>query len=110
VVDVSFTNGDALVSTNSIHNALFARTCMMSRTVYKGVKIEWAMDECAAPLPQSRPKLRVPGVPVSKKPTPIRNHYAILDTGSELDSEFKGESYMNNGISIGHSWANTVVA
>ncbi|CAN9182892.1 unnamed protein product [Alternaria alternata] len=41
VVDVYFRNGDAYVSTNSIHNALFARTCMMSRSIYKGTRIEY---------------------------------------------------------------------
>jgi hypothetical protein len=41
VLDIYFRGGDALISTNSIHNALFARTCMMSRTAYKGLRIDW---------------------------------------------------------------------
>lgn len=41
IINVSFRNGHAYVSTNSVHNALFARTCMMSRTTYKGCKIEF---------------------------------------------------------------------
>lgn len=51
VVSVSFTNGDCYISTNSVHNALFARTCMMSRARYKGLRIEWYPDECAGPIP-----------------------------------------------------------
>ncbi|RMX77492.1 hypothetical protein D0869_09844 [Hortaea werneckii] len=42
---------DAYVETNAVHNALFARTCMMSRTGYKGCRIEFFPDQCAAPLP-----------------------------------------------------------
>lgn len=38
IIDVQYRNDDAYVSTNSVHNALFARTCMMSRTAYKGCK------------------------------------------------------------------------
>ena len=53
IVEVTFRNGDAYVSMNSVHNSLFARTCMMSRRDYKGLRIEWYADECAAPLPQS---------------------------------------------------------
>jgi hypothetical protein len=41
VLDIYFRGGDAFISTNSIHNALFARTCMMSRTGYKGLRIDW---------------------------------------------------------------------
>ena len=42
---------DAYVETNAVHNALFARTCMMSRTAYKGCRIEFFPDQCAGPLP-----------------------------------------------------------
>ncbi|KAI7193177.1 hypothetical protein KC343_g8553 [Hortaea werneckii] len=42
---------DAYVETNAVHNALFARTCLMSRTAYKGCRIEFFPDQCAAPLP-----------------------------------------------------------
>ncbi|KAI7209658.1 hypothetical protein KC333_g8622 [Hortaea werneckii] len=43
---------DAYVETNAVHNALFARTCMMSRTGYKGCRIEFFPDQCAGvPLP-----------------------------------------------------------
>ncbi|KAI7539209.1 hypothetical protein KC331_g9886 [Hortaea werneckii] len=42
---------DAYVETNAVHNALFARTCMMSRTGYKGCRIEFFPDQCATPLP-----------------------------------------------------------
>lgn len=31
VVDIKFVGGSCFVSINSVHNAMFARTCMMSR-------------------------------------------------------------------------------
>ncbi|EON65328.1 hypothetical protein W97_04566 [Coniosporium apollinis CBS 100218] len=67
IVEVKFRDGDAYVSTNSVHNCLFARTCMMSRRDYKGLRIEWYPDECAAPLPQSIPQPR--SLPPWKVPT-----------------------------------------
>jgi len=33
VIKVTFNGPDAHISTNSVHNAMFARTCMMSRTL-----------------------------------------------------------------------------
>ena len=111
VVDISFKNGDAHVSTNSIHNALFARTCMMSRTVYKGMRIDWAPDECAAPLPQPAIRIRLPAVHVPSMPLPMVNTYALLDTGSDVDSDSQTESYMSKGIRLNcNDWANSAVA
>lgn len=52
IISVSFENGDAYISLSSINNSLFARTCMMSRLTYKGMKIEWYPDECSQPLPK----------------------------------------------------------
>lgn len=58
IVDITYRNssGDAYVSTNSVHNALFARTCMMSRSTYKGCKIEFYPDECDSPIPLPAPR------------------------------------------------------
>ncbi|CAN8097277.1 unnamed protein product [Discula destructiva] len=52
VVKVEFMNGSCYVKTNSVHNAMFARTCMMSRLKYKHNKIDWDVDECAQPIEQ----------------------------------------------------------
>jgi hypothetical protein len=53
IIDIQFRNGDAYVSMNSVHNALFARTCMMSRKEYKGCKVEFFPDQCDVELPQT---------------------------------------------------------
>lgn len=110
VVDISFKNGDAYISTNSIHNALFARTCMMSRTVYKGLRIDWYPDECAAPLPRPNLRVRASAQIVPMKPVPIVNRYTLLNTGSDIDSESDEESYMSSGIRVeSNNWTDTVV-
>lgn len=89
VVDISFKNGDAYVSTNSIPNALFARTCMMSRTVYKGKRIEYYADECAVPLPCLESKGRAPVRHVGMKSVPLMNQYSLL--GNEPDAESESD-------------------
>jgi hypothetical protein len=52
VVDISFQKEDVFISLNSVHNALYARSCMMSRLPYKGSRIEFYPDECAETLPK----------------------------------------------------------
>lgn len=110
VVDITFRNGDAYVSTNSIHNALFGRTCMMSRTAYKGLRIEYYPDECAAPVP--RPTVKPHPTPsVTFKPKPITNAYAVLGTGSDDESGSEEESYITEGVRVDqYNWANATAA
>lgn len=91
VITVSFDNGDAYISLNSINNSLFARTCMMSRAAYKGMRIEWYPDECSQPLPkmQSAPK-KGNLAPQPKKFTPAINRFQMLNMdndGTEDGSE-----------------------
>ena len=93
IINLHFQNGDAYLSLNSIHNSLFARTCMMSRAMYKGMRIEWYPDECAQPL------LKAPYLPkkenlqrLVKKSNPITNRFQMLnmdgtEDGTEDDSD-----------------------
>lgn len=92
VISVSFENGDAYISLNSINNSLFARTCMMSRLTYKGMKIEWYPDECSRPLPrvQYGPKKENLAPPQPKKFTSAMNRFQMLNMdndGTEDGSE-----------------------
>lgn len=48
VVDLHFRNGHAWISLNSIKHAITAKSCMSSRFRYKGSRIEFWPDECAA--------------------------------------------------------------
>lgn len=52
VVSVRFGEGNAYISTNSVHNALFARSCMISRATYKGMRIGFFEDECDRVIPR----------------------------------------------------------
>lgn len=85
IISVSFESGDAYISLNSINNSLFARTCMMSRGTYKGMKIEWYPDECAQPLPrmQYAPKKENLAQPQPKKSTSAMNRFQMLNLDSE---------------------------
>ena len=90
VISVSFEGGDAYISLNSISNALFSRTCMMSRVTYKGMKIEWYPDECSQPLPkvQYAPKKEKQAAPQPKKFTSAMNRFQMLNMdGAEDDSD-----------------------
>jgi hypothetical protein len=110
VVDIKFRAGDAWISTNSVHNALFARTCMMSRTAYKGLKIEWYPDECAAPIPKPVSKVWTPAYGAPQKPVPIANRYTLLNPeGSDTESDEDDDSYFTNGIQV-NNWADATVA
>ena len=94
---------DAFVSMNSIHNALFARTCMMSRSTYKGCRIEFARDECDVSLPTKPTKVfgSMEGAPPAmdtvgkkngKKAVGITNRFDMLN----LDGSDGGSSNVEN--------------
>lgn len=104
VIRVSFddNNNNAYISTNSVHNAMFARTCMMSRAVYKGSKIEWDTDECSAPLERRR-QPNVISKETTKKEAPLMNRFQLLnmdgDEESLEDDEDNQENHLN-GVSV----------
>ncbi|KAI0141258.1 hypothetical protein GGR57DRAFT_487510 [Xylariaceae sp. FL1272] len=91
VISIEFRGTSCHVKTNSVHNAIYARTCMQSRAKYKGSKIEWDKDECAQPLevPQKQPAHPVkPGAAPPPAPTKLRNRFDLLridddDNGSD---------------------------
>ena len=96
ILDITFRHGDAYLQLNSIHNSLFARTCMMSRATYKGLRIEWYPDECAEPLPKLsfavKKENRARSPP--KKPNVTVNRFQMLkmdgdgtEDGSEEDND-----------------------
>jgi hypothetical protein len=101
VVDANMKNGDAYISTNSVHNALFARTCMMSRTAYKGLRIDWYPDECAAPLPRATSKVSPAAIVVPTKKMTLSNRYTVLDPESgDSASDEASESFMASGVKV----------
>lgn len=121
-VTINKKGGDVFISTNSVHNALFARTCMMSRQPYKGLKIEYYPDECAVPLPKvpgralvSTPapaanrKVSAKGSVKSAKPPLRGNIYALLAEDGEGSSDVDEQAlpgFSENGVKI--NWADSV--
>lgn len=96
IISVSFINGDAYLSLNSIHNALFARTCMMSRAMYRGMRIEWYPDECALPLPKAQNTPRKDNAPTPKsRTTPMVNRFQMLNVDDDATED--GSSFGDGG-------------
>lgn len=101
VIEMSFQNGDAHLSLNSIHNSLFARTCMMSRKEYKGMKIEWYPDECAQTLPKIQyiPKKENLAPPPAKKADAMMNRFQMLNMDGDDTEEGSEEGEIVSDLS-----------
>ncbi|MCJ1472724.1 hypothetical protein MMC13_001373 [Lambiella insularis] len=89
VIDITFRQADAFISLNSVHNSLFARTCMMSRGAYKSARIEWYPDECAQSLPSCHYVVKKESVvQTAKTLNPMANRFQMLNMdGTEDGSE-----------------------
>ncbi|KLU89037.1 hypothetical protein MAPG_08015 [Magnaporthiopsis poae ATCC 64411] len=88
VIKITFIGNTCYISTNSVHNAMFARTCMMSRFKFKGSKIDWDVDECAQPLDRARPpKPRKETPPVKKPASAIANRFQLLNMDDDEDED-----------------------
>ena len=88
IIDITYKDGDARLSLNSIHNAIFAQTCLLSRLAYKGNKIEWFPDECSSPLPkQPPPKKESAAQQVRKVNTPSNRFQMLNMDGTEDNSD-----------------------
>ncbi|KAJ8127976.1 hypothetical protein O1611_g5660 [Lasiodiplodia mahajangana] len=108
VVKVEFVGGSCYIKTNSVHNAMFARTCMMSRAKYKGSKIEWDIDECDHPfevVEKASAKPLPPRGPSTKSTmTGTRNRFDMLriddDDNNESDDKFDTSSEMPSTVDV----------
>ncbi|GKZ16934.1 hypothetical protein AbraIFM66951_010651 [Aspergillus brasiliensis] len=107
VISVQFKNGNAYISTNSVHNALFARSCMMSRFTYKGMKIGFYPDECVGSPGKILKK--EPQTP-AKKTGSVPNRFQLLSLDGADDEDDHGNhdglGAMNNGM----RWADNRVS
>ncbi|KAI1149874.1 hypothetical protein F4825DRAFT_428864 [Nemania diffusa] len=109
VVKVEFVGGSCYIKTNSVHNAMFARTCMMSRAKYKGSKIEWDVDECDQPFEviqkASLKPLPPRGLPAKPAVAGTRNRFDMLrldddDNNNESDDKFDTSSEMPSTVDV----------
>ncbi|KAL1874296.1 hypothetical protein Daus18300_003660 [Diaporthe australafricana] len=86
VIKVEFIGGSCYIKTNSVHNAMFAKTCMMSRAKYKGSKIDWDVDECNQPFaltPQPKPRQ----TPTNRNPgSGVANRFNLLNIDDDGDA------------------------
>jgi len=92
VEKIEMKRGSILVNLNSVCVALFARTCLMSRSSYKGIKIEFTVDECAERLPTPKRK-DFERKKVQEKSAP-KNRFDILavaEDGEDENGEEEGE-------------------
>ncbi|ROW12113.1 hypothetical protein VMCG_00378 [Cytospora schulzeri] len=89
VIKVDFMGGSCYIKTNSVHNAMFARTCMMSRAKYKGCKIDWDSDECAQPFEQlTQAKSRKDNPPAKKtNGKTMANRFHLLNLEDDGDED-----------------------
>jgi len=85
VVKIEFIGGNCYIGLNSVHNAISARQCMLSRLRYKGKKINFDVDECAQPYPPPAPKVRKEIAPPKKGVSAAHNRFQLLnlDDGEE---------------------------
>ncbi|KAH9844919.1 RNA recognition motif, partial [Teratosphaeria destructans] len=98
IIDVVFRNGDAYIATSAVHNALFARTCMMSRTRYKGCKIEFFRDECDIPLPADTASNKAPVPRPGTTKAHVANRFDLLNIdGSDEESDEENRLPVNGG-------------
>lgn len=78
-----------LVCTNDIGLAVVARTCMCSRLIYKGSRVDFFPDECGEPLPQvvQRPRGVEVQCPSPKKSFNSLNRFQLLQLASMEEEE-----------------------
>ncbi|KAJ0168016.1 Negative regulator of differentiation 1 [Colletotrichum tanaceti] len=103
VIRVVFNNGNCHINTNSVHNAMFARTCMMSRLKYKGSKVEWDVDECAQPLGATQTHRAQPhALPPKHSLGTMPNRFEILklDGNDDDDENIPPESHLRASVDI----------
>ncbi|KAI1433944.1 hypothetical protein GGR50DRAFT_665289 [Xylaria sp. CBS 124048] len=108
VIKVEFVGGSCYIKTNSVHNAMFARTCMMSRAKYKGSKIEWDIDECDQPIETTVKTSAKPppqqGPPAKTSLAGTRNRFDMLrvddDDNNESDDKFDTSVDMPSTVDV----------
>ncbi|KAK0623263.1 hypothetical protein B0T14DRAFT_515738 [Immersiella caudata] len=99
VVGVGFSNGSCHIKLNSVHNAIYAKTCMMSRLKYKGTKIEWDVDECAQPYAPVPPKPKREASQPKKTPA-AANRFQLLNIDDDDEDEITSTFHAKKSVGI----------
>lgn len=95
VLSVRFYQRNAYISTNSIHNAMYARSCLMSRSIYKGMKICYYHDECARPIHGNLQRTTEQPTRRSENSDHSANRYQVL----AVDGSDELENYSDDEVS-----------
>jgi hypothetical protein len=100
VVKIEFIGGNCYIGLNSVHNAITARQCMLSRLRYKGKKINYDVDECAQPYPQPAPKVRKEMAPPKKGVSAVHNRFQLLNLDDGDEDEIVATFQAKNSVGI----------
>ncbi|KAK3296263.1 uncharacterized protein B0H64DRAFT_397775 [Chaetomium fimeti] len=118
VVKIEFIGGSCYIGLNSVHNAISARQCMLSRLYvsllschrllgankdnsrYKGKKINYDVDECAQPYPQPAPKVRKEMAPPKKGFSAVPNRFQLLNLDDGDEDEIAAPFQAKNSVGI----------
>ncbi|KAF5634438.1 RNA binding protein Nrd1 [Fusarium sp. NRRL 25303] len=76
VISVEFEKDSCFISTNAVHGAIYARTCLQSRVASR---IEWYADECAQPFERTSPAFQDPVPDVKSQRSVIAAHPSRKD-------------------------------
>ncbi|CEJ59187.1 hypothetical protein PMG11_07820 [Penicillium brasilianum] len=89
IISIQFEDGNAYISTSSAGGALYARTCLKSRALYKDMRIDFYEDECAESFPKIRRPAAVAFPRASKKyQSPVYNPFELLSQDEfEMDQD-----------------------
>ncbi|KAF9765492.1 hypothetical protein IL306_002217 [Fusarium sp. DS 682] len=74
VINIAFEKDNCFISTNAVHGAIYARTCLQSRSEYKTSRIEWCADECAQPLQYLPSEIQDPAPDVKPQRRDVPTH------------------------------------
>ncbi|MCJ1324838.1 hypothetical protein MMC10_001500 [Thelotrema lepadinum] len=85
VIEVTFSDGAAIISLNAVGVALYARTCLRSRATYKKCKIDFYPDGCAQPLPTQYIKASTSAV---ERP-PLKTTQSLSSRFHSLENRFQ---------------------
>ena len=112
IISITYSEGNAYISTNSVQKATFARTCMKSRIPYNSMRIEYYPDECGEPLPKTTTYPPKEAPQQAKKLNPMANRFQMLSC-DETEDESDGQDELTSCTSVrgGNSWdAASVIA
>ncbi|KAI0104925.1 hypothetical protein F4776DRAFT_647902 [Hypoxylon sp. NC0597] len=96
IIKVEFVGRNCYIKTNSIHHALYAKSCLRSQLIYKISTIEWDVDECDQPIEsmqdaqvekmEQQKQQRAPQMPTRIKKTIgyAQNRFQVLDDDSDM--------------------------